>query len=208
MSLSRRARIAAAAAHFRKPPTSAIASPVPPASRPTLTLKLKPVAVRESGTAIVPAASRTAKAEGAGPALPVEAPRPPARPAAVSVTAPKRPASTPAKTWSLAELRGLVEWMRATWPAAFAEPVKPLALGAGALITSARPEGRSHKDIGAAIRFYVNSDGYLEALASGGARRIELDGGDAGPVEEGHREHARERLEERMAKRRAATRRT
>jgi ProP effector len=111
---------------------------------------------------------------------------------------PKGPVSTPSKTWSLAELKALITWMRETWPAAFGEPLRPLALGSGAAIGKARPEGRSHRDIGAALRFYVNSDAYLEAVRDG-VRRIHLDGSDGGEVTEEHRLHARKQLEQRQA---------
>jgi ProP effector len=112
------------------------------------------------------------------------------------------PAETPRKAWSVVELRELVQWMRETWTEAFGEPLRPLALGVGKSIAAARPAGKSQRDIEAALRIYVNRDDYLEALAREGTPRVELDGSDAGPVEESHRAHALVKLEERMAIRR------
>jgi hypothetical protein len=202
--VSRRSRIAAAAALFRPKgaPSSPAAPLVPPAARPTLSLKLKAsIASPVMGPAGPPAGARTGKTQAAAATVAAEAPRPSASLPAVSVTVPKA-APTAAKRYSLTELRRMVEWMRETWPAAFAEPLRPLALGAGALIIRARPPERSHKDIGAVLRFYTSSDSYLAALACEGSRRVGLDGTDAGEVEEGHREHAAKRLAERRAKRR------
>jgi sRNA-binding protein len=93
--------------------------------------------------------------------------------------------------------------MRSTWPLAFTDPPRPLAIGTGAAIGRAHPAETSGKDIGRALAFWAGSDSYLEAIAAAGSRRINLDGSDAGEVEESHRVHARIRLAERMAARRA-----
>jgi hypothetical protein len=191
MGPSRRERVVAATAHFRLKGAVAPAGP-PPAERPTLPLKLKPPSPAMP-PARPPAGARSAKSRpAAAQPLPGEAQRPPGAPAG----------ATPPKSYSVAELRALVAWMRQTWPAAFGEQVLPLAIGAGAEIARARPQGCSHKDIESALRFHTNSDAYLAALAAEGSRRIRLDGGDGGEVDEGHRQHARERLAERKATRR------
>jgi ProP effector len=201
MMSARRDRVAAASAFFRpKGKVSDPAAPlVPPSSRPTLSLKLEAsVASPAMPSAEPPAAVRTAKMEAAAPALLAEARRASETPTATAAI-PK--GDTPPKSYDIAELRALVDWMRETWPAAFPDPPRPLAIGAGALIAKARPPGRSHKDIGAAVRFYVNSDTYLEAVRDG-VRRIHLDGSDGGEVTEEHRLHARKQLEQRQAGRR------
>jgi sRNA-binding protein len=74
------------------------------------------------------------------------------------------------------------------------------------LIRKGRPVGMSDRNAGRALGFYCASDDYLEALSREGARRIALDGTDAGVVEEEHRLEALARLEERAAKRRAVAR--
>jgi ProP effector len=212
--ISRRDRIAAAAAAaFRPkgPASSIVAVPVPPTAMPKLSLKLKmpgtvkvPSTVTSSTTPAAgpPAGARTGKAKTA-PAVGGTAKRPPGAAMASPAAASQKKPPTPPKTWTISELRTLVEWMRSQWPAAFAEePLRPLAVGAGAVIARARPQGKTHSDIRAALRLYVGSDPYLEALAAEGTHRIGLDGSDAGEVEESHRLHAREQLAERQAKRR------
>jgi sRNA-binding protein len=91
----------------------------------------------------------------------------------------------------------MIEWMRTQWPMAFSDPPRPLAIGVGKIIAA----GKSRSDISAAPHFYTNRDDYLESLAREGMHRVGLDGSDAGPVEDSHREH-RERLEKREASRR------
>jgi sRNA-binding protein len=110
---------------------------------------------------------------------------------------------TTPKSYNVPELRAMVAELRAAWPLAFGEPVRPLALGVSGMIVKARPAGRTKRDIKAAMRFHVSSDAYLEATRDG-ARRVHLDGSDAGEVEAVHRDYARQRLEERLAIRRKA----
>jgi hypothetical protein len=159
-----------------------IASLVPPASRPTLKLKLKaPVA------AVAP--------------VPSVAPKSPALEASPKVPTPP----TPPKRLSRGELRALLAQLREAWPAAFPDPPRPLAIGTGKLAREARPASMSNRDLNRAMGFYCSSDAYLEALGREGARRIAFDGSDAGAVEAEHRLMALARLEERAAKRRAAS---
>jgi sRNA-binding protein len=100
-------------------------------------------------------------------------------------------------------LLAIIGELRAIWPAAIGEnPVRPLACGAGALVIEGRLGGCSKRDAKRALGLHVGTDSYLEALARDGARRVNLDGSDAGAVEEMHREQARERLAMRQAKRR------
>jgi hypothetical protein len=159
----------------------------PNSARPKLRLKL-PVAKPVAASQRPPQAARTAEIERPAPALRAKARQPPA-------PRQKGPAITPRK---LHDLDSLIAGMRAAWPVAFAaDPVRPLALGAGTLVRGARPPGVPRKAIGRALRRYTDSDAYLAAVAREGSRRVHLDGTDGGPVEEAHREYAAARLEER-----------
>jgi sRNA-binding protein len=71
-----------------------------------------------------------------------------------------------------------------------------LAIGVGTLVTKARPEGMSQRDVAVALRFYTTGYSYVAAMAASGSRRFHLDGSDAGEVSEEHRQKARERVEE------------
>ena len=92
-----------------------------------------------------------------------------------------------------------VEWMAATWPAAFCRPLRPLAIGCGALVLAAAPETIPRKLVHDALRYWVRSRDYQQAVIAG-VRRVNLDGSDAGEVSEEHRADASIRLAMLVAK--------
>jgi sRNA-binding protein len=99
----------------------------------------------------------------------------------------------------------LIAWMRVTWPTAFAKPIRPLQIGAGALIIKARAQGTSRKAVRRALFTYTHASEYLVAVRDG-VRRVGLDGSDAGEPEEAHRRSAASRLEARDPAQRSASR--
>ena len=146
----------------------------------TLTLKGGP---REPRNPAIAAALEKLRAERA---TPKPAPSDPQRPKA----------TPPPKTGNRdpeVEHRA-AKWLRASYPDLFGGEAKPLALGAGAAIAKARPEGVSHKGIQRAIRRWTNRQAYRRALAAEGSRRFNLDGSDAGLVSDEHRELAQQRV--------------
>jgi hypothetical protein len=187
----RNSRIRAAAAHFEskpvvtKAPATTASAPVAPSTLPKLSLrKAAPGPLAAPRTAISkPEASLIARTP--------------------SLEAPKAAALTAKKSYTLAEIRALLDWCKLQFPIAFADEVKPLAVGVGTPIARARPESVSYAAIKRAMYFYVNSDPYLQALAREGSRRIDLDGADAGEVRAEHRSHAIKKLAQRVAERRA-----
>jgi ProP effector len=118
---------------------------------------------------------------------------------AVTVEVPVEPKPKPKARTNLPAVRATVEWMAKTWPAAFARPIRPLAVGAGALILAARPETIPLKLLHDALRYWVRSRHYQQALAAG-VRRVNLDGSDAGEVSQENRAEASRRLAMMLAK--------
>jgi ProP effector len=110
-----------------------------------------------------------------------------------AVPAPPQPKPKPKPRAGRAEILATIEWMRATWPAAFSRPVRPLALGVGAAILAAAPETIPHKRVDGALRHWVRSALYLQSVKAG-VRRVNLDGSDAGEVTQEHRADATRRL--------------
>lgn len=80
------------------------------------------------------------------------------------------------------DVRAAVEWIKATWPAAFAAPRLPIAIGAGETILAAKPEHIDARAVGRALRFLMQDPDYLDALATDGAMRFSLDGSPAGTI--------------------------
>jgi len=91
------------------------------------------------------------------------------------------------------------QWMRREYPELFtAGNVRPLAIGIQKDLAEARPENVSHLGISRALARWVQQSAYQQALAAEGARRFNLDGSDAGPVSDDHRNHAKELLDKRQ----------
>jgi ProP effector len=84
-------------------------------------------------------------------------------------------------------------WLAATWPTAFTWPFRPLAIGAHRAIHAARPESISAKSVYPALYSHTSTLSYLRAVANG-ERRINLDGTDAGEIDEDEKSAARARI--------------
>ena len=83
------------------------------------------------------------------------------------------------------------------FPLAFAgcdKPRQPLAVGIDRQIREAMPEALQCS-LSYVLRWYTSKPRYLRALAQPGARRVNLDGSDAGPVSEHDRAGAQARLD-------------
>ena len=90
--------------------------------------------------------------------------------------------------------------LRARWPAAFGAPV-PLAQGIQHEIREGLGEARVPTvQLRRALHYWTHGPRYLAAVAAG-QRRRHLDGTDAGEPNEAQREHARETLAQRAARR-------
>jgi hypothetical protein len=138
---------------------------VTPGSRPILTLK-KPMQV------ILPPELRPKPAP----------PTPQAKPKA-SATPPKPKAQTPpTPPEAKASVIAAIEAIRAAYPAAFGQPIRPLAIGAGNTVLAGLTGRVSRKSLRAALVVWTSSPAYHLALKEKGARRENLDGSDAGPV--------------------------
>lgn len=79
---------------------------------------------------------------------------------------------------------------------------RPLAVGVRAGLAQAFPELDAAR-LGLMLACYCNANRYLRALTARGARRVALDGSDAGPVDPCHAEFAAAQLRGRIAKREA-----
>lgn len=98
------------------------------------------------------------------------------------------------------QTREVLVLLRARWPEAFAAPV-PLAIG---IVQEIRKGlGETHvpaAQLSRAMQFWTRGPGYLATVAAG-QRRRHLDGTDAGEPNEAHRQHARDIIAERAARR-------
>jgi ProP effector len=91
------------------------------------------------------------------------------------------------------EAEAAKQWLRQTYPLAFrAGEIRPLMIGVGEILRAAAPPELT-VTVGRYLGCYVNSPRYLRAMVAG-ARRITLDGTEAGPTDPAHVEHARSRL--------------
>ena len=98
-----------------------------------------------------------------------------------------------------AAIRDAENWLRSRWPAAF-ESHRPLAIGIGdTVVSAAQDEGRPLQPVKRAIRKWVSSRDYLNAIIAEGSVRIDLDGAFVEPVTDDAREHARQKVEARKA---------
>ena len=120
--------------------------------------------------------------------------------AAAAPPANEKPVFDPKRAEAAARYRDriaqiLADW-RARWPAVFTKPV-PLAIGISRHIKqelgAARPK---YREIGSALHYWTNRNGYLRAVARGEMRR-NLDGSEAGIPDEETRAHARQLLAQR-----------
>jgi hypothetical protein len=148
---------------------------IPNAARPKLSLKLKPTAPARSAS--------TAESEALASIL-----------LTTSRSPPEPPPEPDAAARCQASFDAAAAWVRSTWPAIFAEPIRPLAVGAGMLIANARPPGMPRKAVKRVLSRHAGSDAYLAAIRDG-VRRIGLAGEDAGEPEERHRAYAQRRLD-------------
>jgi sRNA-binding protein len=102
------------------------------------------------------------------------------------------------------QTREVLALLRAHWPALFAAPV-PLATGIEREIRAGLGETRvPSMRLGRALHYWMHGPGYLAAIAAG-RRRLHLDGTDAGEPDEAQRQHAREIIAQRAARRAAGT---
>src|SRR5262245_16898743 len=60
---------------------------------------------------------------------------------------PVTPPPLPTPKRDLDAIKKAIAWMTATWPSAFAKPVRPLAMGVSQAIVAARPDGMSPEDV-------------------------------------------------------------
>jgi sRNA-binding protein len=91
--------------------------------------------------------------------------------------------------------RAALAWLRTAWPVLFCKPPRPLAVGLGQeIVARGLKAGIKPHAIGAALRHWTNSRGYLESLAAAGAVRWGLDGAAVDFVASEHQADARERL--------------
>jgi ProP effector len=94
------------------------------------------------------------------------------------------------------------------WPKAFPRDpadIKPLTLGVHQQLIDELPKVKPHQ-IRAALRIWCSRPKYLYTLAQRGTHRINLDGSQAEPVEDEHRNIAIERLKRRKRKKLEAER--
>jgi hypothetical protein len=138
-----------------------------------------------------------APTRAARPPAPVPAPKAPS-----PQPEPKRPPARPALEPRMLAARArriardaAAAWLRETYPLAFGDQVRPLAIGVGALIWPvAKAAGIKRRAYNDAILRRVNSVLYRQALAEDGAVRFDLDGNPAEPVSADHQLQALERL--------------
>jgi sRNA-binding protein len=96
----------------------------------------------------------------------------------------------------------LVAVLAEKWPAVFGGgATKPLKLGIYAEIQAALAGTVSNKQLAKTLGWWCARGSYLTALSQPDARRRGLDGSDAGPVSDEHREMAAKQLAERRARR-------
>jgi sRNA-binding protein len=112
----------------------------------------------------------------------------------------RRP-SAPRSPWDpwIAEI--LADWCQ-RWPAVFTKPV-PLATGISKRIKAIlQAEGKAldRKTVGVVIYRWTMQGSYLHAMARGETRR-DLDGSEAGIVDDEARQRAQKMLDERAARR-------
>jgi hypothetical protein len=112
------------------------------------------------------------------------------RPAVVKV--PVGPKRKPARA-NLPDVLATIQWFRATWPAAFSRPIRPLAIGAGTTIIATRPETIPLKIVHNDVRYWCGARQYQQALKAG-VRRVNLGGSDASEVAPEYRRDGARRL--------------
>jgi ProP effector len=98
------------------------------------------------------------------------------------------------------QTNALLAELRTRWPHLFTSPV-PLAKGINKVIAAEMGSAVPPRQVlGRALSYWTQGGTYLEAIAAG-TRRVALDGLDAGEPTEDERQHAREVLAQRKARR-------
>lgn len=98
------------------------------------------------------------------------------------------------------QTNALLAELRTRWPHLFTSPV-PLARGINKVIAAEMGSAAPPRQmLGRALSYWTQGRAYLEAVAAG-TRRVALDGSDAGEPTEDERQHAREVLAQREARR-------
>jgi sRNA-binding protein len=107
------------------------------------------------------------------------------------------PKPPPALTGKRKRAADAAAWLKATWPALFNHPPKPLAIGIGAAIMAhARAAGHAPYAVGTFLHRWTHSPRYLHAIAAKGAVRWGLSGTAVDFVASEHQAGARLKLAE------------
>ena len=94
-----------------------------------------------------------------------------------------------------------VDWLKQTWPSAFGLFI-PLAIGIGdEILRVAEEQGRDLAAVRRAIRWHTSRPAYLHGLIAAGAMRHSLAGEPVELVSTEAKQHARQKLSEKLAKR-------
>lgn len=94
-----------------------------------------------------------------------------------------------------------VDWLRQNWPSAFGL-FFPLTIGVGdEVLRVAEEQGRDLALVRRAIRWHTGRPAYQHALLAPGASRHSLSGGPVELVSADAKEHARQKLNEKLVKR-------
>jgi sRNA-binding protein len=115
-------------------------------------------------------------------------------------TIPETPIARPEPTAQAAALSPrrtigqILDGFSARWPAAFTEPPVPLAIGIRVAMLAERGY-LSSADLKRGLSVWCRKPAYLKAVAAPGARRVHLDGSDAGEVSDANRAWAGEQLD-------------
>lgn len=105
-----------------------------------------------------------------------------------------------AKVRHAQQTNALLAELRIRWPHLFTSPV-PLAKGINKMIVAEMGSAAPPRQVlGRALSYWTQGRPYLEAIAAG-TGRVALDGSDAGEPTEDERQHAREILAQREARR-------
>jgi hypothetical protein len=157
---------------------------------------VKPVAPPEA-TPIPPVITPAGPVGPARPKAEVER-APPIAPSDPPALKPNRPKPKAAR-FMIVERK-----LRAMFPEIFPQfiaKIRPLAVGIAAeILADPRSAGLKPIDVGMALRSWVRHPAYFKALMAPDARRIALDGSDAGPVDPSHAGWAKIQLDHFKAK--------
>ena len=137
-----------------------------------------------------PIARASTHTQSAQPPIPapagLAAPAAPVAPQPVAIAIATKTARRVAREAALA-------WLAATYPKAFGPEIKPLAIGVGKQVWPlAKEAGIKRAAFNSALKFHTTSFRYLDALAAGGAMRVDPAGQAVEPVTPEHRRRALE----------------